>query len=210
MKIGFIGAGNVTGTFGRHLINAGHTIVVSNSRGPATLADFVADLGPGAVAGTKQQAAECDVVILAVNWVKVPEALKGIDWHGRILIDATNAHIDPKPDISLAGVTRSRAALKLTGHTSSELVAEMAAGARLAKSISNMPMAWIQDFSPNKPRTVIFTSGDDADAKKVVIELINSTGLVAIDLGSLAIGGAMHEVGAPLSGLDLHFVRRLR
>jgi 8-hydroxy-5-deazaflavin:NADPH oxidoreductase len=210
MKIGFIGAGNVTGTFGRHLINAGHTIVVSNSRGPATLADFVADLGPGAVAGTKQQAAECDVVILAVNWVKVPEALKGIDWHGRILIDATNAHIDPKPDISLAGVTRSRAALKLTGHTSSELVAEMAAGARLVKSISNMPMAWIQDFSPNKPRTVIFTSGDDADAKKVVIELINSTGLVAIDLGSLAIGGAMHEVGAPLSGLDLHFVRRLR
>lgn len=27
MKIGFIGAGNVTRTFGRHLINAGHTIV---------------------------------------------------------------------------------------------------------------------------------------------------------------------------------------
>jgi hypothetical protein len=40
--------------------------------------------------------------------------------------------------------------------------------------------------------------------------LINSTGLVVIDLGSLAIGGAMHEVGAPLSGIELHFVRRLR
>ena len=207
MKIGFIGAGNVTGTFGRHLINAGHTIVVSNSRGPETLADFVSDLGPGAIAGTKQQAAECEVVILATHWVKVPEALRGINWHGRILIDATNAHLDP-PDISLAGVTRSRAALK--GRTSSELVAEMAVGARLVKSISNMPMAWIQDFSPNKPRTVIFTSGDDADAKKVVIDLIDSIGFVAIDLGSLATGGAMHEVGAPLSGLDLHFVRRLR
>jgi glutamyl-tRNA reductase len=68
MKIGFLGAGKVTGTFGRHLINAGHTIVVSNSRGPATLADFVADLGPGAIAGTREQAAECDVVILAVHW----------------------------------------------------------------------------------------------------------------------------------------------
>ncbi len=208
MKVGFIGAGNVTGTFGRHLIYAGHTIVVSNSRGPETLADFVADLGPGAIAGTKQQAAECDVVVLAAHWVKVPEALKGIDWSGRILIDATNAHMDPKPDISLAGVTRSRAALK--GRTSSEMVAEMAVGARLVKSISNMPMAWIQDFSPNKPRTVIFTSGDDLEAKKLVMELINSTGLVAIDLGSLATGGAMHEVGAPLSGVDLHFVRRLR
>jgi 8-hydroxy-5-deazaflavin:NADPH oxidoreductase len=210
MKIGFIGAGKVTRAFGRHLITAGHTIVVSNSRGPETLADFVADLGPGATAGTREQAAECDVVILATNWLSVPEALKGIDWRGRILVDATNAHMDLKPDISLEGVTRSRAALKLTGRTSSELVAEMAVGARLVKSISNMPMAWIQDFSPNKPHTVIFTSGDDAEAKKLVIELINSTGLVAIDLGSLAIGGAMYEVGAPLSGIEFHFVRRLR
>ena len=208
MKVGFIGAGNVTRTIGRHLLNAGHTIVVSNSRGPETLADFVADLGPGAFAGTKQQAAECEVVILAAHWVKVPEALKGVDWRGRILVDATNAHMDPVPDISLAGVTRSRAALN--GRTSSEIVAEMAVGARLVKSISNMPMAWIQDFSTNKPRTVIFTSGDDVEAKQLVIELVNSTGLVAIDLGSLALGGAMHEVGAPLSGLDLHFVRRLR
>jgi predicted dinucleotide-binding enzyme len=127
--------------------------------------------------------------------------VKGIDWRGRILIDAASAHMDPKPDISLAGVTRSRAASK--GHTSSELIADMAVGARLVKSISNMPMAWIRDFLPNKPRTVIFTSGDDAEAKQLVIELINSTGLVAIDLRSLAIVGAMHEVGAPLSGIDL-------
>jgi predicted dinucleotide-binding enzyme len=208
MKVGFIGAGNVVRAISRHLITAGHTVVVSNSRGPETLADFVAELGPGAIAGTREQAAECDVVILAVHWVNVREALKGIDWRGRILIDATNAHMDPKPDISLAGVTRSRAALK--GRTSSEIVAEMAVGARLVKSISNMPMAWIQDFSPSKPRTVIFTSGDDTEAKRLVIDLIDSTGLVAIDLGSLAVGGAMHEVGAPLSGLDLHFVRRLR
>ena len=207
MRVGFIGAGAVTGTFGRHLLTAGHSIVVSNSRGPETLADFVADLGPGAIAGTKQQAAECDVVILAAHWGRVADALKGIDWRGRILIDATNAHLDP-PDISLAGVTRSRAALK--GRTSSETVAEKAVGARLVKSISNIPMVWIQDFSPNKPHTVIFTSGDDTEAKQLVIELVNSTGLATIDLGSLAIGGAMHEVGAPLSGLDLHFVRRLR
>jgi predicted dinucleotide-binding enzyme len=207
MRVGFIGAGTVTGTFGRHLMIAGHTLVVSNSRGPETLFDFVAGLGPNAIAGTKQQAVDCDVVILATHWVSVADALKDIDWRGRILIDATNAHLEP-PDISLAGVTRSRAALK--GRTSSEIVAEMAVGARLAKSISNIPMAWIQDFSPDKPRTVIFTSGDDAEAKQLVIELINSTGFAAIDLGSLITGGAMHEVGAPLSGLELHFVRRLR
>ena len=194
MRVGFVGAG--------------HAIVVSNSRGPETLTGLVADLGPGATAGTKRQAAEGDIVILATNWVNVPEALKDIDWHGRILIDATNAHMDSKPDVSLKGVNRSIAALN--GRTSSEMVAEMAAGARLVKSISNMPMAWIQDFSSNKPKTVIFTSGDDSEAKKTVIDLIDSVGFVAIDLGSLAKGGALHQVGAPLSGLDLHFVRRLR
>jgi hypothetical protein len=208
MRVGFIGAGTLTSTIGRHSINGGHTIVVSNSRGPETLGSFVADLGQSASAGTREQAAGCDIVILATNWVNVPDALKGIDWHGRILIDATNAHMDTDPDVSLAGVTRSRAALK--GRTSSEMVAEMAVGARLVKSISNMPMSWIQDFSRNKPCTVLFTSGDDIEAKKRVIELINSTGLVAIDLGSLRAGGALHEVGAPLSGIELHFVRRLR
>jgi predicted dinucleotide-binding enzyme len=192
----------------RHFIGAGHTVVVSNSRGPETLADFVADLGPGALAGTKQQAAECDAVILATNWVGVADALKGIDWRGRILIDATNAHLDPIPDISLEGVTRSRAALK--GRTSSEIVAEMAVGARLVKSLCNMPMIWIQDLSPNKPRTVFFTSGDDTEAKRLVIDLINGIGFAAVDLGPLAEGGAMYEVGAPLSGIEFHLVRRLR
>jgi 8-hydroxy-5-deazaflavin:NADPH oxidoreductase len=200
MRIGFIGDGTLTKTFGRHLINAGHEIIVSNSRGPETLAGLVADLGPAATAGTRKQAAEGDVVTLATNWVNVPEALKNIDWHGRILIDATNAHMDPKPDISPKGVNRSIAALN--GRTSSEMVAEMAAGARLVKSISNMPMAWIQDFSSHKPKTV--------EAKRIVVDLIDSVGFVAIDLGSLAKGGAMHQVGAPLSGLDLHFVRRRR
>jgi predicted dinucleotide-binding enzyme len=46
----------------------------------------------------------------------------------------------------------------------------MAVGARIVKSISNMPMEWIQDFSPNKPRTVLFTSGDESEAKQCVIE----------------------------------------
>jgi predicted dinucleotide-binding enzyme len=67
MNIGFIGAGTLTRTFGRHVISAGHGIVVSNSRGPETLTDFVADLGPNAVAGTKREAAQCDIVILATN-----------------------------------------------------------------------------------------------------------------------------------------------
>jgi predicted dinucleotide-binding enzyme len=132
MKVGFIGAGRMATTIGRHLIGAGHEVVLSSSRGPEALAVLVADLGPAASAGSKHEAAECDVVILASNWADAPEALKGIDWGGRILVDATNAHMDEKPDTSAAGVTRSVA--KLEGRTSSEIVATMAPGARLVKS----------------------------------------------------------------------------
>ena len=147
------------------------------------------------------------MVILATNWADAPEALSGIDWGGRILLDGTNPHMGEKPDISASGVARSVAALE--SRTSSEIVAAMAPGARLVKSISNMPMAWIQDFSPQKPKTVLFVSGDDRDAKALMVELINSTGLVALDLGSLADGGAMQQLGAPLSAVELHFVRRI-
>jgi predicted dinucleotide-binding enzyme len=210
MQIGFIGAGNVGRTIGRHLISAGHEVVISNSRGPESLEGVVGELGPSARAATKEEAVRSDLVILCVHWRHTQEALKGIAWSGQILIDATNAHIGNPPDISLDGVTKSRAALAKTGRTSSELVAEWAPGARVVKSISNIPMAWINDFSDNKPKTVIFTSGDDKEAKRVVVDLLNGVGFAAIDLGSLREGGALHEVGAPLSGLDLHLMRRLR
>jgi len=98
VKVGFIGAGNVAGTIGRHLITAGHTIIVSNSRGPETLVGFVSDLGPGAIAGTKEQAAECDVVILAVHWVNVREALKGRGSRlPRSAVSLSRAGTDPEP-----------------------------------------------------------------------------------------------------------------
>ena len=210
MRIGFIGAGNVTKVMGRHLLNAGHTIAICNSRGPETLGALIDELGPGATAETKDQVVQSDVVIIAVRWVQAEEALRGVDWNGRILIDAMNAHAELEGDTSLEGVTKSRAVLARTGLTSSELVAQWAPGARLVKSISTMPMEWITDFSADKPRTVLFTSGDDAEAKYLVIDMLNDVGFAAIDLGSLAVGGAMHQVGAPLSGLDLHFIRRLR
>lgn len=210
MIIGFIGAGNVGRTMGRHFINAGHQIVLSNSREPESLRGLVDELGPRAKADTKEEAVQTDLVILCVNWKRAQEALKGVAWDGKILVDATNAHVDFPPDISLEGVTRSRAALAKTGRTSSEFVAEWAPGARLVKSISNIPMEWIDDFSESKPRTVMFTSGDDAEAKRVVMHLLSGAGFAPVDLGSLREGGALHEVGAPLSGLDLHLKRRLR
>lgn len=208
MLTAFIGTGTMARTYARHLLAAGHQVMLCNSRGPESLSDLVAELGPGASAGTKADALEADLVVLAVNWLQVDKALEGLVWDGQILVDAVNAHMELPPDISLEGVTRSRAALG--GRTSSEMVAERAPGARLVKSMCNVPVEWISEVGADKPRTVIFVSGDDPAAKRVVVDLLDEVGFAAVDLGDLATGGALHEVGAPLSGQEFHYVKSMR
>jgi NADP oxidoreductase coenzyme F420-dependent len=68
MRIGFIGAGGVAQTISRHVLPFGHRVLLSNTRGPESLAKLVKELGTGAEAGTPQQAAEQDLVVLAVMW----------------------------------------------------------------------------------------------------------------------------------------------
>jgi 8-hydroxy-5-deazaflavin:NADPH oxidoreductase len=194
-------------TIGRHLLIAGHQIVLSNTRSPESLSALVEELGEGAEAGAKEDAMNCDVVVLATHWVHVWQALEGLTWRGQILIDATNAHEKMPADFSAAGIPRSIAAHG--DKTSSEIVAEPAPRARVVKAFSNIPMRWIQDFSKEKPRTVIFVASDHPDPKDVVISLINDIGFVPVYTGNLA-AGRIHQVGAPLSGLDLNLVQRLR
>ena len=196
MRIGFLGAGVVAQTISRHVLPLGHQVVLSNTKAVDSLAPQVAQLGSGATAGTPQQAAEQDIVVLAVNWPNVQAALFSVlDWSGRVLVDATNrvAGYDP---FTLGD---------LSGRTSSEIVADLAPGARVVKAFNSVPMSWISDFSPDKPRTVLFVSGDDSDAKKPVGELIEQAGLCSIDLGSLATGGRLQQLGGPLAGINLTF-----
>ena len=65
--IGFIGSGMIGGTVARLSVAAGHRVVLSNSRGPETLQDLVAELGPLATAATAGQAAEAgDLVVVSI------------------------------------------------------------------------------------------------------------------------------------------------
>jgi predicted dinucleotide-binding enzyme len=96
MKIGIIGAGGIGQAFAGQVAKAGYEVIASNSRGPESLADLVKQLGPRAKAGTRQEAAQADVVVLSVNWPQVPAALSDLPaWNGRILIDATNPVLQP-------------------------------------------------------------------------------------------------------------------
>jgi predicted dinucleotide-binding enzyme len=69
-------------------------------------------------------------------------------------------------------------------------------------------MSWISEFSSTKSRTVLFISGDDEKAKKPLNELIEQVGLSCVDLGSLAIGGRLQQLGGPLAGIRLTFTER--
>ena len=200
MRIGFIGAGSVAQTISKHVLPLGHRVLLSNTQGPESLAKLVQELGSGAEAGTPQQAAEQDIVVLGVMWPHVEAALASVsDWKGCVLVDATNRIASMNP-FSLGDIS---------GRTSSEIVAEHAPGAKVVKAFNSVPMAWIADFSATKPRTVLFVSGDDTEAKRPVSDLIDQIGFEPIDLGSLGIGGRLQQLGGSLAGVRLIFGERL-
>jgi hypothetical protein len=69
---------------------AGRPVVIANSRGPETLTSVVAALGDGVSAGTVGDAAAARIVVVAVPWASVPDALEGLQWDSQVVIDATN------------------------------------------------------------------------------------------------------------------------
>jgi 8-hydroxy-5-deazaflavin:NADPH oxidoreductase len=162
--------------------------VIANSRGSESLAPIVSTLGGGVSAGTAPEAAAADIVVIAVPWTRVREALAGLEWNGQIVIDATNDWD--------AGDHDSK--------TSSEIVADLVEGARVVKA-ANTLAAEVLGSDPHEAggRRVIFTSGDDADAKAEVAALFEDAGFSAIDLGGLAIGGLMQQIHHPLEGVNL-------
>ncbi|WP_375428874.1 NADPH-dependent F420 reductase [uncultured Sphingomonas sp.] len=193
MHIGTIGAAAVAQAIATQAIKAGHQVTLSNSRGPDTLADTVAGLGTGARAATRKEAAAADIVLLATPWVAVPKALAGLaDWNGRILMDATNHFLSYAPDFRRDDLGDS---------SSSEIVAGLAPGARVVKVFNTvMAKGLAADPAEHGGKRVLFISGDDANARKTVADLVTSFGFAPIDLGYLAEGGRLQQLGGPLAG----------
>lgn len=192
--VGIIGAGAIGKAFAQQLVKAGLNVILSNSRGPDTLAPLVDSLGSKARAGTVQQAAQADIVFVSTNWNRTEEALKGLDWDKRILIDATNP-------VLLPGYTLA----ELGGKNSSQVVSGWARGARVVKAFNTLLASVLaQDPAQAGGRRVVFLSGDDDDAKAAVKQLIERLGFASIDLGGLAVGGYLQQFpGGPLPAVNL-------
>jgi predicted dinucleotide-binding enzyme len=184
--VGIIGAGRLGQAMARTALRSGRTVVIANSRGPESLATVASEVG--ASAGTVGEAAAAGIVVIAVPWDRVPDAVRGLEWNGQIVVDATN----------------DWGADDLNGRTSSELVADLVAGAPVVKAGNTLEAAVLaSDPQEAGGRRVIFVSGDDADAKAEVAKLFEDAGFASIDLGSLATGGAMQQIHHPLAGLNL-------
>jgi len=187
-SVGIIGAGRIGTAMARIASRGGRPVVIANSRGPQSLASVVRDLGDGVSAGTVPEAAAADIVVLAVMWPDVPRAVEGLEWEGRIVIDPTN-DFDPSD---------------LNGRTSSEVVADLVAPARVVKTANTLG-AQLLASDPRQAggQRAMFLSGDDADAKSAVRALLEDAGFFVVDLGGLREGGQMQQFGGPLAGQNL-------
>ena len=193
MKIGIIGAGAIGTTLAKHLTKAGYEVVISNSRGAHTLKEKIKQIGANINAGSVQEAAEGDVVFLAVRWEKAEEVLTSISLDDKILVDMTNASL---PEFVSA---------EPGSKTSSEVVGQWAKGAKVVKAFNTLyAQVLAEEPQVDRGNRVIFYSGNHGDAKDVVAGIINRIGFAGIDLGSLHEGGKLQRFpGGSLPTLNL-------
>lgn len=192
-SIGIIGAGAIGSAIARILSKAGIHAMIANRRGPESLVALAEELGvrPVSVA----EAAQADIVFLAVNWSSIPDAVGPLGpWDGRIVIDANNA-VEAPPF----------RAVELHGRASSAVLAELLPGARVVKAFNHLAASILaSDPQAEGGRRALFYAGDDADAKTVVGDLIQQLGFAGIDLGTLEGGGRLAQFpGGPLPLLNL-------
>jgi predicted dinucleotide-binding enzyme len=177
--LGLIGSGNIGSTVARLAVAAGHDVVLSNSRGPETLRDLVAELGPRARAATVAEAAAAGDVVVVTVPLRAYRNVPAGPLAGKVVIDTNNYY--PERD----GVFPE---LEDGSATTGELLQEHLTGAYVVKAFNNI---WFEHLrSLARPagaadRSALPIAGDDAAAKKTVTELLDGLGYDTVDAGPL-------------------------
>ena len=178
--IGLIGAGNIGQAVARLAVDHGYDVVLSNSRGPETLAAVVDGLGPRAQADTSTGAAtRGDIVVVTVP-LKAYQDVPVEPLAGKVVIDTNNYY--PERDGRIAGLDG-----KTT--TSASLLQEHLPSSKVVKAFNHIQSAHLTEHaSPagTAGRRALTVAGDDADAKATVTALIDELGFDVVDAGSLA------------------------
>ncbi|NAZ76080.1 NAD(P)-binding domain-containing protein [Kineococcus sp. T13] len=180
MELGIIGSGNIGAAIARLATAAGIDVVLANSRGPASLTELVAELGPRASAGTTGQAAGAgEVVVLSVP-LPVATSIDPDLLAGRIVLDTSNYY--PFRDGRILALDRNET-------TTSEQVQAHLSNSRLVKVFNNVLAHHVPQLA--RPtgaadRSALPLAGDDAPAKAAVAALVDRLGYDTVDAGPLA------------------------
>jgi 8-hydroxy-5-deazaflavin:NADPH oxidoreductase len=180
--IGLIGAGHIGSQVARLALAHGYNVVISNSRGPETLAALVAELGPGARAATPVEAAAAgDLVVVTVplkNYRDVPVAPLA----GKIVIDTNNYY--PQRDGHIAELDNEST-------TTAELLQAHLPTSHVVKAFNHIYAAELTTHGQpagSKNRRALVIAGDDPAAKATVTRLLDQFGFDTVDAGPLREG----------------------
>ena len=177
--IGFVGSGHIGSSVARAAIAHGYDLIMSNSRGPETLADLVSDLGPHAAAGTTDDAAAADFVVVTIP-LKAAHDLPVEPFVGKIVIDTNNYYFERDghvPEIDDHSTT-------VTGYLQQHLV-----GAKVVKVFNHIHSAQILDDA--KPagtpgRRALAIASDFPDATALAAKFVDEIGFDSVDMGPLS------------------------
>jgi 8-hydroxy-5-deazaflavin:NADPH oxidoreductase len=180
MKIGIIGAGFVGRAVAKLAIQAGHQVMLSNSRSPQTLFSLRAMIG--CETGTASEAARFgDIVLIAVPLTAI-DALPVDELRGKHLLDAVNYYPDRDGNVDVLATRQT---------TTSELLASHLPDSQITKAFNAIPMTELEtDGLPaaTAGRRALPLAGDDNEGKAVAAALYEAFGFDAVDAGPLAEG----------------------
>ena len=178
--IGFIGSGHIGSQLARLAVANGHEVVMSNSRGPETLADLVAELGPHARATTPTEAAEVAEIAVVTIPLRAIGTVPVESLAGKIVIDTNNYY--PQRDGQIPELDDEST-------TTAELLQRHLPTSRVVKAFNHIYSGDLTENgqAPGTPnRRALVIAGDDAQARAVVAELIDSFGFDVVELETLA------------------------
>ena len=180
--IGFIGSGKIGSQLARLAVAQGHDVVLSNSRGPETLADLVAELGPHARAASPAEAATAADIAVVTIPLRAIDTVPVAPLAGKIVIDTNNYY--PVRDGQIAELDSEET-------TVSELLQRHLPTSKVVKAFNHIMFSQLTtDGRPagTPERRALVVAGDDADALTTVAALIDSFGFDVVQVTPLSEG----------------------
>jgi 8-hydroxy-5-deazaflavin:NADPH oxidoreductase len=180
--IGLIGAGHIGSQVARLAVANGYNVVISNSRGPETLSELVAELGPRARAATVDEAARAGDIVVVTIPLKSYRTVPVEPLAGKIVIDTNNYY--PERDGHIPELDNEST-------TTSELLQKHLPGSKVVKAFNHIYAAELTSHGQpagTKNRRALVIAGDDPGAKATVTHLLDQFGFDTVDAGPLSEG----------------------